>query len=206
MKFIAFSCGLLLALLPVAAAQTQAQKESPGLTNTVILIIRHAEKPDSGNGLSPAGKQRAKAYVNYFKNFQVDSQPLKLDYLFATNDSKESHRPRLTLEPVGKALGLRIDDRFKEKQSSELARELQSKPPGKHILICWHHGEIPQLVRALGADPDQLLPHAKWPDDVFGWVVQLRYDADGRLISAETKRILENLMPGDADQPARSAP
>ena len=206
MKLTAFSCGLWLALLPVAVAAAQAQKASPGLKNAVILIIRHAEKPDAGNGLSLAGKQRAEAYVNYFKNFELDSQPLRLDYLFAAANSRESHRPRLTLEPLGQALGLRIDDRFKDKQSQELVREVQSKPPGTHILICWHHGEIPQLVRALGADPGKLLHHAQWPAEVFGWMLQLRYDEDGRLIPTETKRILENLMPGDVDKPARRAP
>jgi hypothetical protein len=45
----------------------------PNLTrqNAVILIIRHAEKPDSGDGLSADGEERAKAYVNYFRRFAV---------------------------------------------------------------------------------------------------------------------------------------
>jgi hypothetical protein len=49
---------------------------------------------------------------------------------------------------------------------------------------------------ALGADPKQVIPNGKWPQEVFGWVIQLRYDADGRL--AEAKRINENLMPDDS--------
>jgi broad specificity phosphatase PhoE len=199
MKFIPLLCGLALALSPVAIAQAQPHQESPGLKNAVILIVRHAEKPDSGSGLSSAGKQRAKAYVNYFKNFKVGSKPLKLDCLFAMADSKESRRPRLTIEPLSKALGLRLDTRFKDQQAQALANEIRSKPSGKRILICWHHGDIPQLVQALGADPGQLLPRAKWPDSVFGWVLQLRYDQDGHLIAGETKRINEKLMPGDSD-------
>lgn len=199
MKFIPLLCGLPLALSPLAIAQAQPYQELPGPKDAVILIIRHAEKPDSGSGLSPAGKQRAKAYANYFKSFKVGSERLKLDCLFATADSKESHRPRLTLEPLGKALGLRLDARFKDQQTQALANEIRSKPPGKRILICWHHEDIPQLVRALGADPSKLLPDAKWPDSVFGWVLQLRYDQDGHLIAGETKRINEKLMPGDSD-------
>jgi hypothetical protein len=206
MNVIAFLCGLLLVSSPVALAQAQRHQESPGLKHAVILIIRHAEKPDNGNGLSPAGKRRAQAYVHYFTNFTMNSEALKLDCLFATADSKESHRPRLTLEPLSKTLGLRIDAKFKDRQAAALAKEVQSKPPGKHILICWHHGEIPQLVQALGADPGQLLPHAKWPDGAFGWVLQLRYDQDGRLMAGETKRIDENLMPGDSDKRAPDAP
>ena len=206
MNVIPFLCGLLLGSSPVALAQAQRHQESPGLKHAVILVIRHAEKPDSGNGLSPAGKQRAQAYVRYFKHFTVDSKPLKLDRLLATADTKESHRPRLTLAPLGKALGLRIDSQFKDKQTQQLANAVQSGASGQHVLICWHHGEIPQLVRALGADPGKLLPEAKWPADVYGWVLQLRYDENGRLISDKTKRINENLMPGDSDPQAPAAP
>ena len=33
------------------------------LRGSVIIIIRHAEKPDAGDGLAPAGDARANAYV-----------------------------------------------------------------------------------------------------------------------------------------------
>ncbi|HUE36953.1 MAG TPA: hypothetical protein VMO20_06145, partial [Candidatus Acidoferrum sp.] len=174
--------------------------ESPALKNAVVLIIRHAEKPDSGYDLSPAGYQRADAYPGYFKNLAMDSKPLKLDYVFATADSKGSHRPRLTVEPLGKALGLQIDTRFTNKKFQDMVDEIQTKNHGRHILICWHHGEIPNLVRALGADPDKLLPEGKWPNEVFGWMIQLRFDENGRLIPGETKRVNEKLMPGDLEK------
>ena len=41
------------------------------LQNSVIVLIRHAEKPDAGDALSPAGEARANAYVDYFKHFTV---------------------------------------------------------------------------------------------------------------------------------------
>lgn len=176
----------------------------PGPTNAVVLIIRHAEKPGSGSGLSAAGEARAKAYVNYFQSFKVDSKQVKVDQLFSAADSRESRRSRLTLEPLGRALGLKLDCRFKNKQFPALAREIQSQPPGKSILICWHHGEIPQLLRTLGADPQKLLPRARWPDDVYGWVIQLRYGANGQLLAGQC--IPENLLPEDAGKSATVAP
>jgi len=195
MKFKLFLCGLLALAVPAAIPSEPHAQNSSALTNAVILIIRHAEKPDEGYGLSAIGEARANAYVNYFKNFKIDGQPLKLDCLFAAADSKESHRPRLTIEPAGKALGLAIDTRFKDKNFQGLADEIRSKPHGKAILIAWHHGQIPSLLRALGADPRQVIPNGKWPDDVFGWLIQLRYDSAGNLI--ETKRINEHLLPND---------
>jgi len=180
--------------MPVLAKK--GEHTGDGLKNAVILVIRHAEKPATGANLSPAGVERAQAYVDYFRRFTVDSQPLKLDYLYAAADSKESTRASQTLQPLGKALGLAVDARFAQDKTRKLADDIRRKPSGKQFLVCWHHGEIPQLVGALGADAGKLLPKKKWPDDVFGWVVQLRYDAAGRLVDA--RRIEENLMPDDS--------
>lgn len=190
---------VILAATAVFAGSQQNESladNSPALKNAVILIIRHAEKPESGYVLSPQGQARAQAYVKYFQNYTIDSKPLRIDYLFSSADSEKSHRPRLTIEPLSKALGIKIDTRFKNDEFSELAREIQSRPHGKHILICWHHGRIPLLLNALGVDPNQLLPQGKWPADVFCWVIQLRYNENGQLFNSMC--INENLMPGDS--------
>lgn len=199
-------------LLPVTVTSTFAKppQEKPSkddfsaLKDAVILIIRHAEKPTSGVELSPEGQKRAEAYVGYFQRFTIDGKPVKLDYLFATADSNKSHRPRLTITPLSKALGIEIDSRFPDNDFLKLAREIQNHPHGKNILICWHHGEIPNLLSALGVDPEKLIPNAKWPEDVFGWLIQLRYDKNGHLF--EATRIDENLLPDDSNKDTLAVP
>jgi hypothetical protein len=181
------------ALILLVAAVSCLGQSSSGLKNAVVLIIRHAEKLESGQDLSPAGFQRADAYVKYFGEFQVEGKPLKLDGLFAAADSKNSHRPRLTLEPLSRALHLSIDTSFKDKAPQLLADELKSKPHGLTILVCWHHGKIPELIRDLGADPAALLPDGKWPEAEFGWVIELRYDAEGKLMGDQCRRIDEHI-------------
>ena len=207
MKIIAPAFGLLLlAFATTTLAEqlpptlTRDGAASPGLRDAVVVIIRHAEKPESGFELSVPGQQRADAYVNYFKTLNINSHLFKPDCLYATADSKGSHRPRLTLEPLGKALGLKIDAQYKNKDFVNLASEIRSHPPGKSILIAWHHGEIPALAQALGADPAKLLPDGKWPSEVFGWMLELSYDHAGRLMPEKTKRINENLMSADSRQ------
>jgi len=182
------------ALLLLAAAFSCLGQSTIGLKDAVVLIIRHAEKLESGQSLAPAGFERAEAYVKYFGEFQVDGQPLKLDSLFAAADSKNSHRPRLTLEPLSRALHLPIDTSFKDKMPELLADQLKSNPHGKAILVCWHHGKIPELLRALGADAGALLPNGKWPDAEFGWVIELRYDGEGKLLPEQCRRIEEHLV------------
>jgi hypothetical protein len=188
-------CACTLMLPTVATAQHE--HDDRGLADTTVLIIRHAEKPDSGSGLTSAGEARAYAYVNYFENFTLHGVTVRPDALFAAADSKESMRPRLTIEPLSHALGLSIDDRFSDKQSKELANALRAEPHGRVVLICWHHGEIPKLIHALGADSSALIPGDKWPSNVFGWVVVLRYDHRGKLIPGSVQVIPEHLMLDD---------
>ena len=169
-----------------------------GPKDAVVLIIRHAENPASGRGLSPTGEQRAKVYKDYFLNFTVDSKRLEPQVILVADDSKHSHRPRLTVEPFAKAAKLPIDSRFDNKQPTDLAAELRANDQGKVILICWHHGQIPALLRALGAAPETLLPNGNWPRTVYDWVILVSYDENGRLIPESTRRISEHLLQGDS--------
>ena len=179
--------------LPLAADAQEGPK------NSVVLIIRHAEDADSGDGISPLGEKRAEAYKNYFLNFTVDSKRREPTVIFAAKDSKKSHRPRLTLEPFAKTANLKIDTRFGNDQSTDLAADLRANQQGKVILICWRHPYIPALLGALGANPENFLPNGKWPGAVYNWVILLSFDQEGHLIPSSSRRIDEHLMPGASE-------
>jgi hypothetical protein len=187
--FIAVLCG---STFTVTATGQDGSKDA------VVLIIRHAENGGKGHDLAPRGHERAEAYKNYFLNFTVDSKRLEPAVILAAKDSKQSHRPRLTVEPFAKVAKLKIDTRFGNSQSTELAADLRANHQGKVILICWRHPYVPDLLRALGAKPEDLLPRGKWPNSVYDWVILLSYDQDGRLIPGSSRRINEHLMPGDS--------
>jgi hypothetical protein len=162
-----------------------------GPANATILLVRHAEKPADGAGLTPTGQERAAAYVSYFEHLRIAGEPARIDTLVATADSAKSMRPRLTLTPLGKALGLPVQQPFADDDVKDMAAWLTARP-GHVTLVAWHHGKLPKLLAHLGADPDRLLPGGTWPDDTYDWVIELRYDGQGHLGSAE--RIVE---PGD---------
>src|SRR5438094_3837328 len=186
---------LFIAVFFTSTLTLPADSQS-GTKDAVVLIIRHAEDADSGDGISPLGETRAEAYKNYFLNFTIDSKRLEPNVVFAAKDSKKSHRPRLTLEPFAKAAKLKIDTRFGNSQSAELAADLRANQQGKVILVCWRHPHIPALLGALGANPKTFLPNGKWPGSVYNWVIQLSFDQDGHLIPSSSRRIDEHLMPG----------
>jgi phosphohistidine phosphatase SixA len=172
--------------------------------NTNFLMVRHAEKPDSGNELSVAGQERAHAYAVSLQNYVLNGTLLELDYIVATADSSQSHRPRLTIEPLAKAMGMEINDKYQENDYQKLADHIlqNSKYDESNILICWHHGEILELAAAFGVDANTLPPESHWPSppwpgEVFGWLLQVCYDADGNLIPSQTICINQQLMYDD---------
>ena len=166
---------------PFLGAQKEEEKPMP--KNAHIIMIRHAEKPDDGKDpkLSARGEMRARAYVVYFQNLHVTGEAVKLNHLIAAANSPQSRRAHQTLEPLAKEIGLTIHDKHRETDYEALAKVLLEHPKynDSQILICWHHGEILQLAHALGAPADALPP--RWPEDIYGWLLQLHFDADGTL-------------------------
>jgi hypothetical protein len=190
--------GRLVIAVVFGFALTIAADAQDGPKDAVVLIIRHAEDAGSGDGISPLGQERAEAYKNYFLNFTVDSKQREPAVIFAAKDSKKSHRPRLTMEPFAKAANLKIDTRFGNDQSADLAADLRANQQGKVSLICWRHPYIPALLGALGATPETFLPNGKWPGAVFDWIILLSFDQNGHLIPSSSRRTNEHLLPSDS--------
>ena len=157
---------------------------------TRIVLLRHAEKPDDDTcpDLSLKGQVRAAALAVYLPN--RFGKPSKL---IAAKRSQESNRPALTLKPLSDALGLAIDTRYENTEFKSLAHELAVDPKYRdaRIMICWHHGSIPQLAHVLGVHdvPDH------WEDDVFDriWLIE------GFPSAPTLTRIHQKLLYGDND-------
>jgi hypothetical protein len=186
LAFLATSLGL-----PVARG-VALDNSAAGVADATILIIRHAEKPANGTELASAGEARAQAYVNNFQHLNLNGVAFRPDTLIATADSKSRACERLTVEPLSKALGLPLDLRFGNKDIGGLVHALTSEPHGKTVFIAWHHCTLPQLISALGGDPQPLLPDGSWPDNVFDAVDVLRYGHDGKFIPGSERLIHED--------------
>ncbi len=105
------------------------------------------------------------------------------DFLFATEQSKNSNRPVETITPLAQALNLKINHSFKDSPGHNGIKGLKSeirKNPGtyanKVILICWHHGTAPQVAEALGVQPSQLQGWNPWDPNVFDLVFSITWD------------------------------
>jgi phosphohistidine phosphatase SixA len=144
------------------------------MTANRILVMRHAEKPGDpmDPDLSDAGKRRAELLAAY-----IPQQFGRPDFLFAPALSKHSARPIQTLTPLSKAIGVPIDATTADQDYRALAQDLTSQPQysGKLALVCWHHGNIPSLMIALGAPP-RSFPDP-WDPTVFNLILQADFAA-----------------------------
>jgi broad specificity phosphatase PhoE len=111
------------------------------MAETVILVMRHAEKPDDplDPDLSPAGRARAQRLASC-----IPSTFGKPGFLFASAVSKHSHRPIETLEPLSLQCGVKIDSSYADQDYGALAQELRTNNAyhGCLVVVCWHHGNI----------------------------------------------------------------
>lgn len=177
-----------MAFVVAAAVCSQAQAQP-----SQVLIIRHAEKPDDDSiHLSPEGKKRAEALPRLFLKSPNRPEAFpKPDFVFATKTSTHSNRPVETVTPLARALNLDINARFKDGEVTQLATELLTNPryKGKTVLVCWHHGKIPELAQKLEAEdvPDH------WKTSVFDkvWVITYK-NGKGKLRQQD-----QVLLPGD---------
>jgi hypothetical protein len=141
-----------------------------------ILVMRHAEKSDDPNDpdLTPTGLQRAGELATF-----IPQKFGKPDYLFAASISRHSARPYETVKPLSKATGVPIDATYADQDYGALAEALLdgAKFQAKLVVVCWHHGNIPNLLHALKA-PDGQYPDP-WNRTVFNLILQATFSQGG---------------------------
>lgn len=148
---------------------------------TKIIVLRHAEKPIDPHDqrLAHRGYKRAEYLADYIpKNF---GRP---DYIFATEPTKSSFRPFLTVQPLWDAvkdsmMDVSVDDEAALHLGAKLrAGDLNT---GKNVVVCWHHGKIPELLKGLGASKHDY--PAIWPENDFSTIYVVTFEKDETVLS-----------------------
>ena len=161
----------------IALLTTMAAVSSPPARPAQIILIRHGDKPSDPDNphLSRAGLKRAQALVPFITKDPAMTRLGSPVALFATRTTKHDTgvRTQETLEPLAKALKLRVQTPYLGSNYAELAKAILANPAysGKTVLICWNHENIPQLAAALGVVPEP----KKWKGSVFDLVYIISY-------------------------------
>lgn len=160
-----------------------------------IIIIRHAEKPESGSQLSPKGFQRANALPQFFAKYPVPvaiyAAGVKQDGP-TVDEPEKSVRSIQTVMPLAKKLNLKIHVEFTKKETEELVQAVMATPQydGGLVVICWEHKVIQTIAQELG-----FTNAPQWPDDVFdrAWILNF---SNGHFVNASN--VGQHLLPGDS--------
>ncbi|KAJ6153632.1 hypothetical protein N7470_006591 [Penicillium chermesinum] len=118
------------------------------VADPTVYLIRHGEKPDSGNGLSSQGEERAQCLVNVFGA----SSSYDIGYILAEKPESNGKRARPydTVEPLAQSLGLTVDTSCSKTDAKCVAKAVKKYSGSGNVLICWEHGELTDIAEALG--------------------------------------------------------
>jgi len=104
-------------------------------------------------------------------------------------DSK-SRRPQSTVTPLYQKLGVALNTTYSEGEEPALAADVMAR--SGTVLICWHHGHIPNLATDIGGSG--LGIPTTWPSQRFDMIWVLGRDASGAWAFSQ---LPQYLLPGD---------
>ena len=125
--------------LLLAACTSTKPAEMPSLPDTVVYIVRHAEKADASpdTPLSTAGMARAEALADKLINEPISR-------IYATT----LQRTQQTVALLAKAKGVAIVP-LDPNDTDELVRRIKTDDPGQVIVVAGHSNTIPGIIQAL---------------------------------------------------------
>lgn len=171
-----------------------------------IYLVRHGEKPgevgtekrDDGINLAARGRARAHAIAEHAPELFGISDWSDIDYIFATAPSHASSRPLETIKPLASICGKRVKTKYTDEEFAKLAKKLKGKKyDGKIVVVAWHHGKLPHLIKALGGNTDVApIKDGKWDENVFDRVIILSASNPKTIV---TQSIPQKLLFKDSD-------
>lgn len=203
------ACATLAACGTGKPTHVAGKAAAPG---TVVMIIRHGEKPDktsplpgvdvNGNpadssSLTQVGWNRARNLIGVFDPPggipRAGIARPKTIYAAGATEGGSGERARETVTPLAQHLGITVDADFGKGDEQALADQITSQPGP--TLISWQHTEIPTIAEAFGDVTPT--PPSTWPSDRFDVIWTLTANGHGWTFA----QVPELALPGDQTQP-----
>ena len=105
---------------------------------TTLLIVRHADRPENQDVLSPDGLARARALVHVGEKAGI-----------VAIYHSDTNRARDTAAPLATALGI-TPEVYDAKDSASLINDIFAAHRGERVLVVGHSNTVPQIIAAAG--------------------------------------------------------
>ena len=171
MRHLLFTAlALSLTLHPSSSSSPSSSNSSANFSDFIVIIVRHGERfqDTSITGLSPDGQNRAKYLArcmstgNHTPALSFGGPTIIVSPFVRPG---KSSRPRDTMNPLAKVLGLTLEQSVDKSDYKGFARLVhRSATPGGTLVAAWQHENIPFLMKALGAKYNQdQFSRLRWP-------------------------------------------
>jgi broad specificity phosphatase PhoE len=197
--------GASAATTPGATASAPELAPARVAPSPMVMIIRHAEKPDGtlpgvdaagkedDSSLTTVGWERAHRLVDLFD--PAGAPPSGIDtpaviYAAGVTDDGEGQRARETVAPLAERLGIPVNTDYGRGDEKKLVAQVVDEPGP--VLISWQHGGITEIADAFPSVKPK--PPSDWPDDRFDVIWTFTRTADGWRFA----QVPERLLPGDS--------
>jgi hypothetical protein len=159
-----------------------------------VILIRHAEKPPTGDGLSSKGFERSIALVPFFTQ-RPSNSPFGLPvaaYAQASSKNHSSTRPIQTAGPLSTTLGIELITTYTFANIQPMVDEINKNPAydNQPVLICWSHQKMGDIAGAFGVSPKPTYPHG-----VYDRLWLITFDSKG---NANFQDLPQQLLFGDS--------
>jgi hypothetical protein len=195
--------------VPEIRAARLGKEDQEGATR--IMLIRHAEKPNSAGilgvsvtghedrrSLTVHGWQRAGALIALFRPRRKQCSDALLSMptaIYASRPTPNSARPLQTVEPLAQTLSISIDLSYGHEDEVALAGAASAN--NGIVLISWKRDGLPLLGHSIAGNLTTC-PQL-WPEDRFDviWV----FDRPDKTAPWTFTQVPQLLLPGDLAEP-----
>ncbi|HKR59287.1 MAG TPA: phosphoglycerate mutase family protein [Pyrinomonadaceae bacterium] len=137
-----------------------------------VILVRHAEKevvpPENKDpNLSSVGKERAQEIARMFENTGIVA-------LYAT----QYKRTEQTVSPLSQLLRIPIT-RIEAKKTSDLVKQIRSRPAGDTVFVAGHNNTVPEIIAALGGPQFPIIPETEF-DNLY--ILTIQHDGSTKLV------------------------
>jgi len=152
---------ILIATFTLINFQSCAVDES----NTTLFLVRHADRIENEDALSPEGIQRAHDLKDALKNE-------KIDVIFTSNYERTKSTGQFLAEDLSISMTI-----YDASDIPALVDDIKTNYRGKRILIVGHSNTTPDAVNAFGWQP----PLEHLAHDSYGDLFKLSLSPDDKL-------------------------
>ena len=138
-----------------------------------VILLRHAEKPATGDTLSPLGFKRATALVTYFSQNNLPFQLQTAVAVYAQSSDKDHGSTRCvqTIGPLANFLEVPLYTKYSRDEYKKMVEEIDKTYSTGLVLICWSHDNLNKIAAQFG-----IKKTPKWTGSAYDPVWVIHFD------------------------------